>query len=287
MLNPRFIAEHWPLTDISFGETFQTYPTRRVVQIYAAQGTFVAKIDDQPLAFDAASQAYAVFDFLASRAFPHIPALLKTKDGRRLAHIHHQSVALMEYLGGERPDASRSTWEELGAIARSLNTHTDYPNSYAIDTQGAIAELMEQASSHPHTAQFQGFVSGLTPLLHAPKHGLIHGEINLANAARRKDGTLVLLDWDEAGTGPTLLEAGYPLIVVFLTEDLQFRQELAAACYHQYYAGNAPSGYEKELLFRAALLHALRYMQFANQQQRWERACYAVAQKEQLLAVLP
>ena len=51
--------------------------------------------------------------------------------------------------------------------------------------------------------------------------------------------------------------------------------------------GSAPPDDEKELLFRAALLHALRYMQFANQQKRWERVCYAVAQREQLLSFLP
>jgi Ser/Thr protein kinase RdoA (MazF antagonist) len=274
MLTPRFIAEHWSLTDISFGETVQSYPTRRVVQIQTEQGTFVAKVDDQPLACDVASQAYGVFDFLASRSFPHIPVLLKTKDGHTLLHTPQQSVALMEYLDGAKPDASCSTWDELGAIAHTLNAFTDYPRSYAIETEGAIAALLEQANTHPHRAQFQGFVSALTPLVHAPPDGLLHGEINLSNVARRRDGTLVLLDWDDAGTGPTVLDVGYPLIVVFLSEELHFHHDLATAFYHRYYAGHAPSDDEKDLLFRAALLHALRYMPFANQQQRWERVCY-------------
>ena len=287
MLKPHFFAEHWPLTDISFGKTLQAYPTRRVVQILAAQGAFVAKIDDQPLTHEGASQAYAVFDFLMSRGFAHIPVLLKTKDGRPFVQTDHQHVWLMEYVGGEPPEASPATWKQLGAIARALNAFTDYPIRYAIDTQGAIAELTEEANTHPYGAQFHDFVSSLTPLLQAPEYGLVHGEINLANAARRSDGTLVLLDWDEAGHGPTVLEAGYPLIVVFLTEDLLFRRELATAFYHQYYAGSTPSDDERELLFRAALLHALRYMQFANQQKRWERVCYAVAHRELLLSVLP
>jgi Ser/Thr protein kinase RdoA (MazF antagonist) len=281
------LAEHWPLTGISLGETMQTYPTRRVVRIDAAQGAFVAKIDDQPPAVEDASQAYSILDWLAARSFPHVPVLLKTREGRPLVHTGRMSIAVMEYLGGPKPDASCATWAELGDIARALNAIVDYPIRYAVDTQGAIAELTEQANTHPHKAQFRGFISLLSPLLHAPRHGLIHGEINLANAARRQDGTMALLDWDEAGTGPTVLEAGYPLIVVFLTEELQFRRELATAFYQQYYAGCAPSDDEKELLFRAALLHALRYMQFANQQKRWERVCYAVAQQELLLSVLP
>jgi hypothetical protein len=73
---------------------------------------------------------------------------------------------------------------------------------------------------------------------------------------------------------------------MFLSEDMRFRQDLATALYHRYYAGNPPAEDEKDLLFRAALLRALRYMPFANQQQRWERVCYAAAQKDQLLSVL-
>ena len=100
----------------------------------------------------------------------------------------------------------------------------------------------------------------------------------------RQNGELVLIDWDEAGTGATVLEAGYPLLTVFLTEELYFHQELAAAFYRGYYDQKQPGEPEKELLFRSALLHALRYMQFANQQKRWERICYAVRNKGSLLA---
>jgi Ser/Thr protein kinase RdoA (MazF antagonist) len=118
------------------------------------------------------------------------------------------------------------------------------------------------------------------------KQGLIHGEINLTNSMCRRNGELVLIDWDECGTGATLIEAGYPLLTVFLTEDLHFHQELAAAFYQEYYGQNQPDEDEKELLFRAALLHALRYMRFANQKKRWQRICFAVAQKDSLLAAI-
>ncbi len=247
----------------------------------------MAKIDDDPLPFECIRQNLAVFDFLASRAFPYIPTLLKTSDGRAFVYAPRQSVIVLEYLAGERPAATPATWAEYGVIARTLNAYQAYPHPYAVATEGAIAELTEQAKHHVYADRFQTFVSWLTPLLHAPNHGLIHGEMNLANAAYRGDGTLVLLDWDDAGMGPTVLEAGYPLIIVFLTEDLQPQPDLARAFYQSYYAGSAPNDDEKDLVFRAALLHALRYMPFANQQQRWERICYAVAHKEQLLAWLP
>jgi Ser/Thr protein kinase RdoA (MazF antagonist) len=126
----------------------------------------------------------------------------------------------------------------------------------------------------------------LSPLLEDSRQGLVHGEINLTNAMRRQSGELVLVDWDEAGTGAPVMEAGYPLIVVFLTEDLHFQRELASAFYGGYYGDRSPSAAEKDLLFPAALLHALRYMRFANQEKRWRRVCYAVEHKEKLLAAI-
>jgi Ser/Thr protein kinase RdoA (MazF antagonist) len=288
MLDPQFVAENWPLSAVSFGETFVSYPTRKVVQLHATEGAFVAKIDSQPPSLETVLQTSAIFDFLVSRNFSHIPTLLKTHDGKSLFYAPHQSVTIMEYIGGGYPEPTASSWQELGRIAARLNSFTDYPFSYTIPTQGVIEELTEEAQTHPHKVQFLEFIALLLPLLDSSKQGLIHGEINLANSMCRQNGQLVLIDWDEVGNGATVLETGYPLLNVFLTEDLHFQREQASGFYRSYYGENWPSAAEKELLFRSALLHALRYMRFANQRKRWLRVCYAVAHKDSLLdAIFP
>ncbi len=286
MLTSHLITQHWPLDNISFGASFQTYPTRRVVQIHSRQGDFVAKIDQQPPTYAAACQPYAVVDFLAAQGFPYMPALLKTRAGQPLFYGAGQSVALMEYIDGGPPANRPATWQALGQIAAQLNSFTGCPITYAIPTSAVIVELTAQAQNHPQPQQFCDFIDQLSPLLDAPTAGVVHGEINLANVVQRRDGTLVVLDWDAAGTGSTVLEAGYPLLVVFLTEALHFQQEQAVAFYRGYYGAQLPSAAEQDLLFRAALLHALRYMHFANQPQRWARICYAVAHRDHLLAAI-
>ncbi len=286
MINSKFISDHWPLRGVSLGTTFQSYPTRKVVGIHAQEGEFVAKIDLEPPAFDTGLQTYAIYDFLASRHFPHIPFLLKAADGNPLVYDAQQSVAVMEFIDGGAPEPTAATWHRLGQVAASLNSITDYPFPYCVATEGVIEELTEEAHNHPAKAQFLAFVDLLRPLLEDPRQGLIHGEINLSNAMRRRNGELVLIDWDEAGTGETVLEAGYPLLTVFLTEDLYFHQGQAAAFYRGYYDQKQPGEPEKELLFRSALLHALRYLKFANQQKRWERICYAAENKDDLLAAI-
>jgi Ser/Thr protein kinase RdoA (MazF antagonist) len=286
MPTSHLIAEQWPLDNITLGETFQSYPTRSVVRIHAAQGEFVAKVDRHPPAYEAACQPYALFDFLAERAFPHIPALLKTRDGQPLLYCDDQSIAIMEYIDGGQPDNSPAMWEALGKVVANLNAVTDCPVPYAIPTAGAIAELTEDAQAHSHPKQFRDFIAMLSPLLVAPTLGLVHGEINRANVRQRRDGSLVIIDWDEAGHGPTVLDVGYPLITVFLTEKLHFYRRQAQAFYRGYFGGRRPDAAEQDLLFRAALLHALRYMRFANQAQRWRRICYAVTHRPQIFSAV-
>jgi Ser/Thr protein kinase RdoA (MazF antagonist) len=254
------------------------------VRIEAAQGSFVAKIDSAPPLYDAACQPYTTLEFLAARAFPHSPALLKTRAGQPLLYGDGQSIAMMEYIDGGQPDNSPATWAALGKAVASLNAVTDCPVPYGIPTAGAIAELTAAAQTHSHPKQCLDFIAMLSPLLAVPTHGLVHGEINRANVCQRRDGSLVIIDWDEAGHGPTVLEAGYHLITLFLTEKLHFQRLQAQAFYRGYFGERRPDAAEQDLLFRAALLHALRYMQFANQAQRWRRVCYAVTHRDHLLA---
>jgi aminoglycoside phosphotransferase (APT) family kinase protein len=191
----------------------------------------------------------------------------------------------MEFIGGA-PENTVETWHSLGQAARRLNAIADFPVPYGIATQEAIRELREDAASHTYKEQYLHFIDLLLPVLEFPLQGLIHGEINLSNALRRENGEVVIIDWDEAGTGRIVLDAGYPLITTFLSEDLDFSPELGAAYYKGYYGQNWPVAGEIEMVFCAALLHALRYMRFWNQQKRWERICYAVAHKDELLSAV-
>lgn len=286
MITPQLITDHWSLDNVSFGETFQTYPTRRVIRLHTAQGEFVAKIDEQPSAYETACERCTIFDFLAAHTFPHSPLLRKTRADQPLLYHNGQSVMILDYIDGGPPDNQPATWQQLGQIAASLNAITTCPVPYAIPTMGVIAELTVQAQSHRYQKQFTEFVTMLTPLVEQPAQGFIHGELNRANVRQRRDGTLVILDWDEAGHGAPVLEAGYPLLTVFLTEALHFQRAQAQAFYQGYYGAQPPDARAQDLLFRAALLHALRYAQWGNQQRRWARIYYAITHRAHLLATL-
>ena len=151
----------------------------------------------------------------------------------------------------------------MGRLAAQLNAFTDCPYPYPIAVEGTIEELTEAARQYPFQRAMCGLVAELAMLAQQPA-SFIHGEINTANALLTPTGRMVLLDWDAAGTGPALLEVGYPLLTTFLDEDLVFHADWAAAYYSAYTQGAGMPAEQKDLLFTAGLLHALRYMGFAN-----------------------
>jgi Ser/Thr protein kinase RdoA (MazF antagonist) len=292
-LQANFISEHWPLDQVSTSLTLQQYSTRAVFGVTSAQGRFVVKVFDNGAALGLVSpslveirQCLFIFDYLEQQKFPYIPALLKTRSGDSFIQYEGKTIYLIEWLDGERPLPSPEVYAKLGQIAAGLNSHTDYPHSYPIDVQGTIAELRLEAEDYPFTQGFLQQVDQLDVLIDQPQ-ALIHGEINIDNALQTRDGMLYLLDWDSVGTGPLVLEAGYPLLTCFLTEDLSFHQEWAAAFYDGYTQGKGIANVEKELVFTAALLHALRYLKFGDSNKRWARICYALMHKDDILSAIP
>jgi Ser/Thr protein kinase RdoA (MazF antagonist) len=292
-ISTEFISQYWPLDQVTMGPMLQRYPTRMVSGLNSTQGRFVIKAYENAAALGLVAPSYeeihqclSIFDYLAAHQFDYRPALLKTRSGEAFVQAQGWTVYLVEWLTGEHPQPSPAVYAQLGELAAQLNAYTDYPYPYPINVQSTIAELRQEAKRYPFQQAFLSLVEQLEVLVSQPST-LIHGEINVANAFQTLDGRLYLLDWDTAGKGPVVLETGYPLLTTFLTEDLVFHPEWAAAFYGSYTQGIGLTSDEKELVFTAALLHGLRYLKFAETNKRWARICYALAQKDVLLAAIP
>lgn len=286
----RLVERHWDLGSLALGPILQRSPTRNVVSLRSDHGSFVVKAyeDDWALGLVHPSlpeidQRLGIFDFLAAKGFGHAPSLLKTHAGDRFVCAGGMTLYLLKQIEGTHPPSSTGTWAELGRVAAKLNSITDYPHDYAIPVAGTIAELTRKAERYPFRRDILRLVSTFEALADEPTC-LIHGEINLANTVLSPDGEIVLLDWDQAGNGPWMLEAGYPLITTFLSEDLLFDAGSAAAFYGSWTKGQEMSAGRKDLVFTAALMHALRYLEFGDASRRWRRIQYALAHKDELLA---
>lgn len=287
-----YLARYWPLDNVVPGPGLQHYPTRTTFSISADQGRFVVKAYDDQSALGLVHPApetidrhLSVFEYLAGKGFGHAPGLLRTRSGERYIQASGTTIYIIEEIDGRTPSGTVETWAELGRIAALLNAYADFPYEYGVTIEGTIAELTRIARHHSFEREFIEQVEKLKVLMNQPT-GLIHGEINPANSVLSSDGRLYLVDWDAAGAGPWVLEAGYPLLTAFLTEELAFQRESTLAFYGAYSLGEVMTAEQLELVFTAALLHALRYLPFGNPRARWARIRFALEHKDELLSAM-
>lgn len=263
-------------------EQVQSYPTRSVYRVVTSDGTLAVKVDREPPPREPVGSD-AVHHDVALRLPDHLPRLRPTTKGSLAVHRPDLRVTVMEDIpGGPPPDTAR-TWAALGSILAQLHALTPVSRPFAIPVQAAIEDLATQSAAYDFGVEFRAVLPRAADI-DAGATATIHGEVNLGNCLARPDGTIVLVDWDQAGYGRTALDLGYPLVCVFLTEDLDWRSPMAAAFY-QAYQEHRPLP-DAEQLFDAALFHAMRYLAFDHVDRRWRRIQHAVRHKAALMSVL-
>ncbi len=284
-----FLHEHWPLTGATIGASFGGPFARRVFVVHSDQGTFAAKVNDDPPPVEAAAVELDVLGYLAARNYRHAPGLLRTRSGASLVHTGARSVAILDFVPGrfdQNGPSRASAWYGLARATAVLNAHTDYPHESGQAFVDQVPnELREKVRGHRIESEFLALLTRIEPLQQARQRGLVHGEVNFANSGYRTDGTVVLLDWDGAGTGPTALDYGYPLITQFIGEhDRTVDRQSAEAFYGAY--TDAGGVVDVEMAFLAAVFQALFLMWFFNSDGRWERVQWAVEHEADLCALI-
>jgi Ser/Thr protein kinase RdoA (MazF antagonist) len=288
-LSPSFVAEHWPLTVASVAPLRLGRFDRGVFAVEAREGVFAAKVNDSPPPANLATRELDVFPYLSARRFQHAPELVRTRTGTPLIHTGARSVVVMELVPEPfDPDAplTTSTWTELGQVMARLNRFTDYPHTGPTSFLDQVPdELRAKVRGHPIESEFLPLLDRVVALRESTQRGLVHAEVNAANSGRRADGTVVLLDWDGAGTGATALDYGYPLITQFIDQfDRTLDQGAAEAFYGSY--AHAGGTVDAEEGFLAGLFQAMFLMWFFNVDGRWARIRWAVDHEDELCSMI-
>lgn len=283
----RFLEDRWPLANVKMEGLLQKFDNREVGWFSSAQGDFVYKLIPENFERAECERKTFIFDFLAEKNFPHAPRLLHTRDDERFALCGGFYIHVMEKIDGAHAPPLPDHYKQLGEIMGRLNAIKDYPYPTCI-TVNAIRPDFPGLSMHLPERLRGGYLSlarNLPSLENLPQ-SLIHFEMNLsANSIMRPDGALVILDWDEAGTGAAVLDPGYLLISQFISEDCRFDEAGARAFYQGYMSERPLSEDEKSYLFDASLFHALRYIVWGDVEKRWSRIEWAVRNKDRLLSL--
>ena len=191
--------------------------------------------------------------------------------------------SVTRWADGWTPREDPEVWAQIGAALADLHSLPPVERQFAIPLDAACREL----AAHPEwpTDLVSDVVRRVRGMSHAAL-AVVHGQPSLANVVQRPDGSIALLDWDESGTGPAVLDVGYPLICVFLTEEKHWQEELARAFFRSY-QDNALAGLPPVRdIITAALLHGMRSAMFANHSARLERVQYALDVEDKLIATV-
>ncbi|HLV78970.1 MAG TPA: phosphotransferase, partial [Chthonomonadaceae bacterium] len=240
-------------------------------------------------------ECLSIYVFLQEKGFRHSPKLGRTRSGETFVRTETHTLFLLEWIEGSHPRATAALWAAVGRVLARLNTMTDFPYPTHPDVLGAIELMHEWAQEYPFREAFVKLLDRLVVLADQPA-SLIHGEVHNDNFVRTPEGKIYLLDLEGIGTGPTVLEAGYPLICCFVDEprhaeapdEIHFHRSWAQAFYAAYTGGAGMSAGQKELVFTAALFPAMWYLNMGGTlQQRWAQICYALEHKDRLLTAIP
>ena len=287
-ITKELIEQCWPLTNVVINETLQDAGTRIVKRITATEGKFVYKVMDNWYTKEALTERLKIFDFLKEKNFKNAQTLLKTKDGARFQEINDKFVLVLKYIEGAEPPKTKENYKQLGEIMGTLNNFTDYtyPCLIPVDAiRPTFATDIAPKLNPPIQEEFLTVANNLPDIDLLP-NSLIHFEIMLGrNNIQKPDGTIVFLDWDEAGKGATVLDPGYMLINGFVSLDLKFDKKNAKTFYSSYLATHILTQEEKGKLFDASLFHALRYIVY-DPEKRWQRIKWAIDNRKLLESVL-
>jgi hypothetical protein len=281
VITPAELEAGWPLTGVSVAGIMQGYGDRAVLEVHADQGVFAAKVavDPNPPWHN---DVY-VLDFLAERRFRHAPRLLRTRDGHRVAHSGDRVACVMDWVPRTSGQgySPADLWARLGEAAGRLNACDDFPFPFAIPITGALDELAGLVKGKTFEREYLALLQRLRHLGQLAPRALIHGEVNPANARQADDGTIIVIDWEVAGSAHPALEYGYPLILGFISVEDDTVDEDSAAAFYRAYARTG-AGIDPALAFDAGLFHALRHVWWGPTGERWQRILFALKNEAHL-----
>jgi len=290
------IERLWPLSDVGIGD-LQDSQGAAVYRLRTNQGAFMLKVLASSIDAKRANRYIHVLDFLNKCNFP-APRVLATRDGRFLSNWKGRYIYILLYIEGRTVEESEKEEYELGRVASRLHAITDYPYQTSLVTKTILLSRLN--GSHIKT-EYDKLILSL-PDFSKDSQVLIHTDLCPSNAIWTQDGTVMLIDFDDAGMGAKSLDIGYPLFTQFIDYEgrlprqapkqgskLYFKENVARAFYAGYFANTTLNSDEKELIFDGALfrmLEELAYLPSEALDFRWKHIQYALDNKENILRAM-
>ena len=278
--------ELWPLSHVKVGLILQQREDRLACALLADEGRFIYKIVNQARSDSQVLQDTSAFGLLRRRGLCHLPVLLKTRADENYTKIQERFVYIMHFVEGENKSRSPRKWAQLAEIAADLHEITDYPYASPMTIESEFAKAELNSTRSPFAREVSEVIDQL-PRFEGLSQSVIHADLNLENAILTPNNELVLVDWEDAGVGPTVLDLGYPLLRYFVcTEDMEFERGRARAFFGTYFEKRSLPELDKSLIFDAGLLNLLGTCRYGDSPRTWRHILYALKNRELVTSVL-
>lgn len=272
----RLLGE-WYALDATVEEVDARFPgERRTLVGTTREGCVAIKVASGRRDRENLMRAARVLEHLAKNDFP-APRLIRTSEGNVCLADGDRLLLVTEWVTGTRPAATPATFAKLGRLLAHLHRIPDIDVISPVTVDGVLAEAPRLAELVPvaERLRFVAAAERIREVASLPSR-LIHFEPTLGNCIETPGGDLILVDWDESGMGPAVIDLGANLIVSMVGEDLTFDAAGCGSLFAAYRAERELSAAEEGALFAGGLLHALRAVAWGDSQRRWRRLLWAL-----------
>ena len=194
---------------------------------------------------------------------------------------------LMEFIEGRNMEETPEDEFLIGQAARKLHSLKGYSVKSPMDQ--SKTRFYSWFREHEFVKGFDAILDEL-PDFEKLDQCFVHTDIGPHNTMLDKDGNVVFIDLDDAGSGSRYLDLGWPFIMQFVdfnheTEEMRYRFDLACSFLKGYYGTDEISQDEYDLLFKGAEQMHISYMQDYGPyavDSLWKILLFGIAQKDKL-----
>lgn len=284
-LDTEAVQTLWPIGNVRHSKVIKQ-GGRIIYDVTAESDEYICKVastgrDESGVRTDLETLAY-----IDSQDFRAAPRIIRTKNDQLYARLRDRFVYMLEKVNGTEPAGTSETWAALGEITGLLHTLPLGPQDTHFTQAAIIPDLEARAHQFSFAEEYRALLGRLVPLDDLPR-AIIHTDIGPHNSIQKSDGTIVLVDWDDAGNGQRILDIAFPLLCQFVDlETGAFREDRARAFYTAYAEHISLTPPEISSLFSAGLFYALMYLEYGDTEKTWRAMNEALRNREAIEAFL-
>ncbi|MFS8160075.1 MAG: phosphotransferase [Candidatus Roizmanbacteria bacterium] len=211
------IEQAYNLDNIEILEKLSTKGGREVYKINSDGQTYVVKISSSEKDAEQITKDTEILLFLNLHKVP-TPKLLRTKDNKTFLENQGKYSYIYEFIEGTHPYPSLEFFHKLGTLLAKLHLQpvNDYPHQSSFTPEIELPRIKQELLKMSDSSQSEMINELVKEIDNFPNFNnlpktIIHTDPYFFNLLEGVDNKLYLIDLDDAGIAPAIIDVGYVL----------------------------------------------------------------------------